>query len=256
MVSIKTPQEIALMRESGRIAGSILKKTCEQVKVGVSTLELNNFAEKLMRQNGVVASFKTVNHYPFGTCININEGIVHGLPSAKVILKPGDLVKIDLGVIFQGWHSDAASTVYLPSGDEARDDAVQKFLGVGLETLKLAIDECQVGKKVSDISRVIETNIEVNNGYSVVYELTGHGLGQSLHEEPDVPGVLMSGGKDHSLVEGTVLAIEIIYSQGSGGMVTAADNWTISTKDHSLAGLFEHSVAVTAQGPLVLTTLN
>lgn len=255
MISIKTPAEIALMHESGRIAGSILQKTCERVKVGVSTLELNNYAEELMRQNGVTASFKAVKNYHFATCINVNEGIVHGLPSEEVILKAGDLVKIDLGVLYQGWHSDTANSVYLPLGNKKQDDSVNKFLRVGQETLKLAIDECRVGRHVSDISRAIETNIEVKNGYSVVYELTGHGLGRELHEDPDIPGVLLGGNKDFVLAEGMTLAVEVIYSLGQGEMVTDADNWTVKTRDGSLAGLFEHSVAITKDGPLVLTEL-
>lgn len=253
MITIKTPEEISLMRESGRIAGNILQKTCEQVRVGISTLELNDYAEELMRRIGVTASFKAVKNYHFATCINVNEGIVHGLPSSKIILKAGDLVKIDLGVLYQGWHSDTANSVYLPLGDKKQDDIINKFLAVGQETLKLAIAECRVTKQISDISRVIETNIEVNNNYSVVYELTGHGLGRELHEDPDIPGVLMSGAKDYVLREGMTVAVEVIYSLGQGEMTTASDNWTIQTRDGSLAGLFEHSLAITRDGPLVLT---
>ena len=240
------------MRESGRIAGNILKATCEQVKVGISTLELDNFAEDLIKKAGVTASFKTVEHYAFACCINVNEGIVHGLPSASVILASGDLVKIDLGVIYQGWHSDTASSVYIDSGDAKKDTLVNRFLAVGEETLAQAIAVCKPGNHVSDVSRAIETNIEVNNGYSVVYELTGHGLGRELHEDPDIPGVLMTGS-DPAFKEGMTVAIEVIYALGDGAATTAKDGWTIKTKDGSLAGLFEHSVAATRDGPQILT---
>ena len=252
MISIKTPEEINLMRESGRIAGRILKATCEQVKVGVSTLELNNLAEDLMRQNNVDASFKTVGKYQFGTCINVNCGVVHGLPSKDVILKPGDVVKIDLGVIYKGWHSDTADTVFLPSADEAQNKIVNRFLEVGRETLRLAIDQCRAGNHVSDISSVIEENIEIKNGYSVNYELTGHGLGRTLHESPDIPGVLVTG-PNYALKDGMTVAIEIIYSLGDGAIKTAKDGWTMETKDGSISGLFEHSIAITSAGPKILT---
>ncbi|MCX6784250.1 MAG: type I methionyl aminopeptidase [candidate division WWE3 bacterium] len=251
-ITIKSPEDIKAMRASGIIAGEILKKTAAQVGVGVSTLELNNFAEGLMAENKVEPSFKTVSGYKFGTCINVNDGIVHGLPSKDVIIKAGDVVKIDLGVILDGWHSDTATTVYVPCGDVTKDNIIERFLEVGQITLDKAIDKARVGNKISDISRVIEEEIEEKNGYGVVYELTGHGVGRSLHEDPDIPGVLLMGS-DVTIKEGMVLAIEIIYCFGEGDMKTSSDDWTIVTSDGSIAGLFEHTVAVTLNGPQVLT---
>lgn len=242
------------MRESGRIAGRILKETCGQVRPGISTLELNNFAEDLMKQASVKPSFKTVRNYGFGTCININEGVVHGLPSKNVIVEEGDLVKIDLGVLREGWHSDVASTVFvsLKNDPNGYNKAVGRFLEAGRTALSRAIDQCRSNHRVSDISRAIEDTIEYKYGFTVVPELTGHGLGLELHEKPDVPGVLVIGA-DPVLKEGMTLAIEIIYCQGSGEIKITTDGWTIETVDGSLAGLFEHSVAITASGSKILT---
>lgn len=240
------------MRASGKIAGEILQKTASQVRIGVSTLELNDYAEKLMAENHVEPSFKTVSNYQFGTCINVNDGIVHGLPSRDVLIKAGDVVKIDLGVILDGWHSDTATTVYVPSNDSTKDSIIEHFLSVGQETLVKAIDQARIGNKISDISRVIEEEIETKEGYGVVYELTGHGVGRSLHEDPDIPGVLLMG-PDVTIREDMVLAIEIIYCFGEGNMKTSSDDWTIVTTDGSIAGLFEHTVAIALNGPQVLT---
>ena len=242
------------MRASGKIAGQILRELLSNVKVGISTWELNQLAEDLMLQAGVVAGFKTVEDYKFATCINVNNGIVHGLPSKSVILKSGDIVKIDLGVLKDGWHSDVASSIYLPTGDVTIDKPITKFLDCGRQALNKAINECRSGRRLLDISRVIEDTIEIHCGYKVVYELTGHGIGRELHEAPDVPGIMLLG-PNPKLEVGMTLAIEVIYSQTGGEMEIADDDgWTINTKDGSQAGLFEETVAITKSGPLVLTS--
>jgi len=252
-ISLKSEADIKLMRVSGKIAGQLLRELISNVKVGISTLELDQLATELMSKAGVAASFKTVEDYQFATCINVNNGIVHGLPSKDVILKVGDIVKIDLGVLKDGWHSDVASSVYLPTGDAAIDKSITKFLDCGRQALSKALGECRLGKRLLDISRVIEDTIEISGGYKVVYELTGHGIGKELHEAPDVPGVMLLG-PNPKLEVGMTLAVEVIYSQTGGEMEISNDGWTINTKDGSLAGLFEETVAITKSGPLILTS--
>jgi len=252
-ISLKSEVDIKLMRASGKIAGRVLRELISNVKVGISTFELDQLAEDLMSKAGVMASFKTVEDYQFSTCININNGIVHGLPSKGIILKAGDIVKIDLGVIKDGWHSDVASSIYLQTGNVEIDKPITEFLDCGRQALNKSIDQCRSGKRLLDISRVIEDAIEIRGGYKVVYELTGHGIGKELHEAPDVPGVMLLG-PNPKLEVGMTLAVEVIYSQTGGEMEISNDGWTINTKDGSLAGLFEETVAITKSGPLILTS--
>lgn len=247
MIKIKSENEISLMSKAGKIAGLVLEKALTMAKPGVSTLDLEEIIDSEIRQLGGESAFKKVEGYYYSSCFSVNDEVVHGLPS-KYVLKDGDVLGIDLGATYQGYFSDTATSIIVGS---SKDEKIPRFLEVGRETLAKAIKEAQIGNKIGDISVTIQENIE-KAGYSVVRELTGHGIGTHLHEEPSVPGV----GKRNTgaeLKEGMVIAIEVIYNMGKAGVSILDDGWTIVTSDHSLSGLFEHSVAVTKRGPVVLT---
>ena len=248
---VKSPREIEIMKEGGKIAGAVREKVLAAAEPGVTTLELDSLAEKLILEAGGRPSFKGFEGYPFATCININEGVVHGLPTKRK-LRAGDVVTVDLGVFFRGLHTDNARTIQVGSQQPSSSTA-QKFLAVGQRALDNAIRQCRVGKAVGDISHAIQTTIE-EAGYNVVRELGGHGVGRELHEEPFIPEYGQPG-TGPKLKEGMTLAIEVIYTQGSNKVEILNDGWTIVTADGSLAGLFEHTVAVTKSGPIVLTKL-
>ncbi len=236
------------MREGGKITAEVLAKVLAETKVGTTTLELNNLAEKLILAAGGKPSFKGFQEYPFATCININEGVVHGIPTKRK-LKEGDIVTVDLGVFYKGLHTDTARTIVV--GNEQKTKNKKQFLLVGQSVLEEAIKECQVGKTVGDISHTIQKTVE-GAGYNVVRELGGHGVGRKLHEPPFIPEYGQPG-TGPILEEGMTLAIEVIYAQKSGKIELLNDDWTIVTADGSLAGLFEHTVAVAKSGPIVLT---
>lgn len=244
MIKIKTSQQIEIMKLGGQISSDALNYGLSLVKVGITTYELDRLIGEFILSRGAQASFKTVDDYPFTTCININEGIVHGLPNNYEI-KKGDIVSIDLGVLFKGYHTDLSYTVEVDTNKEAR------FLDSGKLALHHAIKSCRVGKKIGDVSYAMQKIIE-SAGYTVSYDLVGHGIGVELHEDPYVPcyGEPNTGIK---LKEGMVLAIEVIYQKGSPDIKLSADNWTYETADKSLSGLFEKTVAITGSGPIMLT---
>ncbi|MBI3283150.1 type I methionyl aminopeptidase [Candidatus Curtissbacteria bacterium] len=246
MPQIKTKKEIELMKISGHIASSALKKVLSAVKPGVRTIELDKIANDEIARLGASPSFTTVEDYKWTTCITINEEVVHGIPSTREI-KEGDIVSIDTGAIYEGYHSDLATTV--PVGEVTQD--VRKFLEVGKKTLEKAISEATIGNTIGDISETIQAMIE-GAGYGVVKSLSGHGVGRELHEEPQVPG-FGKRGYGPKIKQGMTLAIEAIYAQKSGEVFLKKDGWTITTKDGSLGGLFEQTLAVTENGPIVLT---
>jgi methionyl aminopeptidase len=235
--------------EGGRLLSKLLFKTLSRVKPGVSTLDLENYFQKKLDETGLTASFKTVDKYPFCTCININEGIVHGLPQKEKIIKKGDLVSVDAGLIKKTFHSDMAYTV--PIGKVS--DKIKAFLKTGEEALELAIKVARPGNRIGDISKTIQTHIE-SAGYSVSPQLTGHSIGKKLHEDPLIPGVLLLPLKNTPRIKaGQSLAIEVIYSLGSTQLKTEPDDWTISTKDGSLTALFEKTVLVTQEKTIEAT---
>jgi len=244
LTPIKTPQEIKIMKEGGKIAAGVLAQVLDKAKPGVSTLELDTLAEELILEAGGKPSFKGFEDYPFTTCINVNEGIVHGLPTERK-LEAGDLITVDLGVLYKGFHTDTAWTI------EIENSNLEEFLNVGQKALKRAIEQCQVGNHVGDISYAIQTTVEEKE-YNVTRELGGHGVGKNLHEPPFIPGF----GKPEEgaeLKEGMTLAIEVIYAKGSGKIEVLNDGWTVVVVDGNVAGLFEYTVAVTKGGPVVLT---
>ena len=234
------------MKQAGQICAEALRSVLAEVKVGVSCAFLDQVAEKEIESRGASSSFKTVDDYKWTICTTINEQVVHGIPT-DYRLKDGDVLGIDIGAYFQGFHSDMAISV--PVGNVA--ESAQKFLDVGRETLKKAISKAMPGGRIGDISQTIGDNVE-KAGYLPVRVLTGHGVGRELHEEPMVP-CFGKSGTGPIVLENMVLAIEVIYTEGAAELNLEKDNWTFSTIDGSLGGLFEQTIAVTKAGPIVLT---
>lgn len=228
--------ELELMRKSGAIAASALKKAIAAIKIGVSELEVDKVAEREVYRLGGDLSYKTVPNYKFATCITVNDQVVHGIPTDRRFVS-GDLVSIDLAVEYKGWHTDCAWSVLV-----GRQTEKEKFLRVGEEALWDGIAQAQDGKRVGDISNAIQTKVE-GSGYSVVRSLVGHGVGRKLHEEPEIPG-FGSKGTGVMLKKDMTLAIEVIYAMGGYEVVLQEDGWTFSTADKSLGGLFEMTVIV------------
>ena len=242
-LTIKTGKEMVIMAEGGRRLAEIRDKMVRAAKPGVTAIELDRLADKLIAKAGGKASFKMVPGYRWATCININDAVVHGIPDGYKI-KPEDKVGIDIGMYYNGYHTDTSVTV----------GGAEKFLDVGRMGLKRAIAQAQVGKRVADISAAMQKTVE-EAGFNVVRALTGHGIGQELHEEPAIPCFVI-GKYEYSpkLVEGMVIAIEIMYNAGTSEVVYKNDDgWTIVTADGKISGLFEETVAITSHGPIVLT---
>lgn len=242
-VSIRTPQELDLMRESGRISAVALKKVLESAKPGVNLLDLERIAEEAIKEEGGAVSFKTEPGYFWATCLTVNEEVVHGIPR-DIVLKEGDKLSIDLGALYKGWHTDTAWSLIIGGKGS-------KFLSVGEEAMWSGIKQAKAGNRVGDISNAIQTVIE-GAGYSVVESLVGHGVGRSLHEDPMIPGIGKKG-TGPVLQAGMTLAIEAIYTAGNGSVAHLDDGWTIVSEDGSLGGLFEMTIIVTEGEPEVIT---
>ncbi len=258
MINIKTAEEIKIMQESGRILSETLWEVLKHVRPGVSEIELDALAEKLIREKGGEPGFQKVPGYKHATCISTNDVVVHGIPS-NYKLKDGDIIGIDCGVYYNGFHTDMSETVRVSSQKSKvksqKSDEVDTFLEGGKKALEAGINKAVVGNHVGDISKAIQDIVEVQGGYSVVRTLVGHGVGRELHEEPEVPGYVQGKiEKSPELKEGMVIAIEVIYNMGGPEVILANnDGWTLKTEDGSLAGLFERTVAITKSGPQILT---
>jgi len=234
------------MRAANQLVAAILAELEAAVKPGVSTKDLDALAERLTRDAGAVPAFKGYRGYPATLCASVNEQVVHGIPSAAA-LRDGDIVSLDIGVKLQGYFGDSAVTV--PVG--RIDERAVRLLDVTREALEKAIAEARVGRRLSDIGHAVQAHVEAH-GFSVVREFVGHGIGEELHEDPQVPNYGQPG-RGPKLAEGMVLAIEPMVAMGRPDVRVLADGWTAVTRDGSLAAHFEHTVAVTADGPLVLT---
>ncbi|MDF2379237.1 MAG: type I methionyl aminopeptidase [Candidatus Gracilibacteria bacterium] len=247
VIHIKSPEEILLLREGGKILHEILHKTAAQVKPGVSTGELNEYAEKLLDERGVVGAFKGYHGFPAAMCISVNEACVHGIPSYEYILNEGDIVGLDFGVIFEKLITDSAITVAV--GEVSLE--TRHLMDTTKKALKEGIKQAQIGNHVGAIGSEVQKLVEAQ-GYSVVRELIGHGVGYEVHEAPEVPNF---GHKNDGplLREGMVIAIEPIVNRGHYAVKTLKDNWTIVSSDGSLSAHYEHSIAITKDGPVVLT---
>lgn len=255
MIDIKTKDEIGVMRVGGRILAQVLQELLKNAKPGVSELELDSLAEKLIRQQGAEPAFKRVKGYKHTICVSVNETVVHGIPT-DYKFEEGDIVGIDCGVYYGGFNTDMAETVRVKGKGERvkKPDGVDRFLETGKNALEEAIKQAKIGNHVAHISQAIQ-NIVEGAGYSIVRSLVGHGVGRELHEEPEVPGFLSQRVKETLKLEsGMTIAVEVIYNQGKPDVVLADDGWTIKTKDGSLAGLYERTIAITGNGPVVLTS--
>ena len=249
MVNLKTDQGIKVMVEGGKKLKWVVEKLLPLIKEGVTTKEIDDKAEELIKKQGGKSSFKTVTGYTYTICTPINEQIVHTKPSNR-ILKDEDVFTLDIGVLYKGFHTDYAITRVI---GKCRDEKTNKFLRIGEETLYQAIKKAKIGNRLGHISSVIEKEI-TGNGYFVIKKLTGHGIGKKLHEDPYVFGFVDRPIDQSPLIEkGLVIAIEIIYAMGTDKMIYEEDNWSIITKDRSLSACFEHTIAVTDQGPIILT---
>ncbi|OGY26770.1 MAG: type I methionyl aminopeptidase [Candidatus Woykebacteria bacterium RBG_16_43_9] len=248
MIYLKTKDEIKIMHEAGKIAAAAMAEVAKNIRPGVKTSTLDQIVESKIRSLGAESSFKKVKGYKHSICTTPNNWVVHGLPG-DYTLAQGDILGVDLGAYYKGFHSDMAHTFAV--GKISKE--AKKFLSTGETALNKAIKKVKVGGRVGDISNIIQ-NIVEGAGYSVVRELVGHGVGRDLHEDPLVPGVGKDGGGEE-IKEGMVLAVEIIYNRGLYQVQLLSDGWSISTRDGLISGLFERTVAPTKKGPLVLTLM-
>ncbi len=246
-VEIKSREEIALMREAGRIVCEILDELEKAVAPGVTTWELDALSEKLIYQKGAKPAFKGYHGFPACLCASINHEVLHGIPSKKRKLQEGDLMKLDFGVVYRGFFGDSARTV--PVGKVTPE--AQALVNATRESLNKGIQAMVVGNRIGDIGHAVQRYVEAR-GYSVVRDFTGHGIGRHLHEKPEVPNYGQPGS-GMKLRPGMVLAVEPMVNQGTSDVVVLDDDWTAITVDNKLSAHFEHTVLITEGGPEILT---
>lgn len=249
MVILKLPEEIEKARASNRIVAEVLSRLREKVKPGVKTKDLDAFAKEIAEKRGARPAFKGYHGYPHSLCISINEVVVHGMPSERVLME-GDIVGLDFGVCYQGFYGDA--TITLPVGRVT--DRALKLMQVTEQSLYAGIEQAREGNRLGDISAAVQSVAE-DAGYSVVRDFVGHGIGKNLHEEPQIPN-FGQRGRGIELKKGMILAIEPMVNEGQFKVQILPDGWTVVTKDGSLSAHFEHSVAITENGPDILSKLN
>lgn len=250
MITLKTKEEIEIMKEGGKKLKKIIEELLPMIKVDVSTEEIDNEAEILIKKYNGYPSFKTVKNYRWSTCLPINEQVVHTPPS-KRRLQAGDILTLDIGMFYKGFHTDFAKTVIV---GEQKDEKKKHFLTVGEKALFKAIKKARAGERIGKISATIEKEI-YSAGFRVLKELTGHGIGKNLHEDPYVFGYQCQPIEKTPLIEpGLTIAIEVIYSQSTENIAyEKGNNWSIITADRSLAACFEHTIAITENETLILT---
>lgn len=246
MVFLRQPEEIEKIRTSNAIVAEILRALEERVKAGVTTLELDRYAEETARKKGAKPAFKGYRGYPYSLCVSVNCEVVHGQPSQRV-LKDGDIVSLDFGVNYNGYYGDAAVT--LPVGRVSTE--ATRLMQVTEESLYRGIEEARAGNRLGDISAAVQGHVE-KAGFSVVRDFVGHGIGRNLHEEPQVPN-FGKKGRGTALKAGMVLAIEPMVNAGTYKVMVLEDGWTVVTEDGRLSAHFEHSVAITEKGPEILS---
>ena len=247
MIKIKSRQEIDKMRAAGKILAETFLALEEHIKPGITTYELDSIAKKFIKSNNALCSFKNYNGYPANICTSVNEQVVHGIPSKSTVLSDGDIVSIDIGVLYQGFHGDSAKTFAVGNiSDEA-----QRLIDVTKESFYRGLLKATTDNRLFDISAAIQNYVE-DNGFSVVRKLVGHGVGSALHEDPEVPN-FGTAGRGVRLLPGMTLAIEPMVNMGTYDVDTLSDNWTVVTADGRLSAHYEHSVLITANGPELLT---
>ncbi|EHQ87485.1 type I methionyl aminopeptidase [Desulfosporosinus youngiae] len=246
MIVLKNASQLVRMRNAGRIVAETLALLREHAKPGVTTLELDRIAEKYIRAQGAIPAFKGYNGFPATLCTSVNEQVVHGIPGLRS-LESGDIISIDCGALKEGYFGDAAVT--LPIGEVSED--VQKLLRVTEESLMLGIAQAKVGNRLYDVSNAVQTHVEAN-GFSVVRDYVGHGIGKAMHEDPQIPN-FGKPGRGPRLEIGMALAIEPMVNMGTYEVKTLKDRWTVVTKDNRPSAHFEHTVAITENGLEILT---
>ena len=239
MIHYRSPAEIELIRKSALLVGEAIASACAIIKPGITTMELNAQVEQFILNHGAIPSFKNYKSYPYATCISVNDAVVHGFPTNEP-LKEGDVVSIDAGVYLNGYHGDSAYT-FLLKGNTSEE--VRKLLRVTKQSLYLGIEKAVHGNRVGDISYAVQFYTEKENGYGVVRELVGHGIGRNLHEDPQVPN-FGKRGTGSKLKEGTVIAIEPMINLGTKDVFHDKDGWTVRTSDRQPSAHYEHTVAV------------
>lgn len=248
MISIKSAKEIELMRVAGRIVAETHEKLKEVIKPGITTKELDVIAEEYIRKSGALPAFKGFHGYPASICASVNEEVVHGIPGS-IILKDGDIIGIDIGAIYEGYYGDAART----HGVGAISSDAQRLITVTQESFFAGIALAREGNRLSDVSHAIQSYVE-SHGFSVVRDLVGHGIGKSMHEDPQVPNY-GSAGRGPRLAAGMALAIEPMVNQGKYAVKTLNDGWTVVTADKSLSAHYENTIIITKDAPEILTLL-
>lgn len=249
MIVLKTARELSIMKEACRISAGALQVIGQAIEPGVTTGELDRMAEKYILSQGAKPNFKNYQGYPATACISINNEVIHGIPSVKRKIKEGDIVSVDLGAVFQGYHGDNAATFAV--GEVSAE--AKRLISVTEESLYEGINAARAGGRIGDISNAIQSYVE-SRGFSVVRDFVGHGIGTQLHESPEVPN-FGNPGKGIRLLPGMTIAIEPMINFGGPEVKILPDGWTVLTKDGSLSAHFEHTVAITPDGPKIMTKL-
>lgn len=247
MIVLKTSRELAIMREAGRISAMALKVAGEAVEPGVSTWEIDRVARKYIESQGAVPSFLGYGGFPASACISVNNVVIHGIPSKRQIIKAGDIVSIDIGAMFEGFNGDNAYT--FACGEISAE--AQRLLDATRESLYEGIKQATAGNRLGDIGSAVQRYVEAR-GYSVVRDFVGHGVGAKLHEDPSVPNY-GTPGRGVRLLPGMTIAIEPMVNQGRHEVQVQKDGWTTVTRDGKLSAHFEHTIAITPDGPVILT---
>ena len=248
MITIKSEKEIQIIREGGKILANVMKELEKMVRPGITTLELDRAAEALILSAGGRPAFKGYDSFPYSLCVSVNENIVHGLPS-NYVLKDGDVLKLDLGVLYKGFNTDMAITVAVGKVSfEAK-----RLINVTKKSLRLGIKKAKIGNTIGDIGNTVQRFAE-DQGFGVVRDLCGHGIGKNLHEDPKIPNYGKRGGGE-DLMEGMVICIEPMVSAGDYNLKKSADGYGYASKDNSLTAHFEHTILITKKGPVVLTEI-
>jgi methionyl aminopeptidase len=249
LIILKTSQDIAKMRDAGRIAAEALQVAADTAKPGISTLEIDHAVRRYLKSQKAVPTFLGYNGFPAALCVSINNEVIHGIPAAQKILKDGDVVSLDVGATYNGFVGDTATTVAIGQ----ISPQAQALLDTTKESLYAAIAQAIPHSFLGDVSHTVQRICE-SAGYGVVRDFTGHGVGRAMHEDPSVPNVGVPG-RGVRLRAGMTIAIEPMVNMGSAAIRTLRDNWTVVTRDGSLSAHFEHSIAITSDGPVILTTL-
>ena len=250
MIQLKNSSQIELMREAGRITGEALKLAGESIRPGMTTLELDTLIREHIVKSGAKPSFLGYGGFPGSACISINEEVIHGIPSKDRVIKDGDIVKVDVGAYYKGFHGDSANTFAVGNvSDEAK-----RLIEVTKEAFFKATEYCRPGMRVGDIGAAIQNHAEAN-GFSVVAESISHGVGRELHESPDVPNY-GTAGRGVRLYAGMVIAIEPMINAGVYDVKELSDKWTVVTADGKLSAHYEHTVAITNEDPILLTKID